>query len=127
MHAQLSITAKQEQDPQVKDARKKLSSLQWILDIMNRHLALEWGMVDERNCHKCKDLIDQDRGCCLIYNALCKGRLLPSVSMLSGEVLALMGHCSGTNFTTSSSCALHALTESLPSRGSKLCSGRILV
>ena len=127
MHVQLSITAKQEQDPQVKDAQKKLNSSQWILDIMNRHLASEWGMVDERNCHKCKDPIDQDRGRCLIYNALCKGRLPPSVSMSSGEVLALMGHHSGTNFTTSSSHALHALTESLPSHGSKLCLGRILV
>ena len=124
--AQLSIAAKRERDPQVKDARKKLSFSQWILDMMNRHLASKWDVGDERNRRKRKAPNDRDGGCRLTYNALRKGRLLPSVSMSSGDVLALMGHRGGTNFTTCLSRALHASAESLPSRVSKSHSGRSL-
>ncbi|KAH9992532.1 hypothetical protein BJV74DRAFT_962476, partial [Russula compacta] len=46
-HAQLSYEAKRERDPRVKDARNKLSSSQWILDMINGHLASEWDVADD--------------------------------------------------------------------------------
>ncbi|KAH9992537.1 hypothetical protein BJV74DRAFT_884660 [Russula compacta] len=135
--AQLSIAAKRERDSQVKDARKKLSSSEWILDMMNRHLGSRWDVTDdgsliktelrlypsaERNCRKRKAPNDQDEGR-RTWNAWRKGRLPPSVSVSSGKLPSLMGHRCGTNFSAPSSVALHASGGSLPSRGSKLCSG----
>ena len=105
--------------------------------MMNRHLASKWDVADDgsllkkelcpdpsakRNCCKRKAPNDQDGGC-LTWNALCKGRLPPSVSVSSGDILALMGHHAGSDFTTSSSGVPHASSESLPSYSSKLHSG----
>ena len=98
---------------QVSEARKKLGSSQWILDMINRHLASKWDVDDdgsllksehrrdpsaETNHRKRKAPNDQD-GPCLTFNALRKGRLLPSVSIPSGDVPALMRHLYGTSFT----------------------------
>ncbi|KAH9992541.1 hypothetical protein BJV74DRAFT_400130 [Russula compacta] len=46
-HSRLSRQAKREQDPQVKDARKRLNSSEWILDMMDRHLASKWDVADD--------------------------------------------------------------------------------
>ena len=49
--ARLSYEADREEDPQVKDAREKLSSSQWILDMINRHLASQWNVDDDGSLH----------------------------------------------------------------------------
>jgi hypothetical protein len=46
------VEAKREQDPLVKDAREKLSSSQWILDMINKHLASKWMVEDDGSLHK---------------------------------------------------------------------------
>jgi len=43
--------ADREEDPQVKDAREKLSSSRWVLDMMNRHLASQWNVDNDGSLH----------------------------------------------------------------------------
>ena len=47
LEAQLEDEAKREQDPQVRDAREKLSSSRWLLDMINGHLACQWNVDDD--------------------------------------------------------------------------------
>jgi hypothetical protein len=47
LEARLKNEAKRDQDPQVRDAREKLSSSRWILDMMNGHLAYQWDVDDD--------------------------------------------------------------------------------
>ena len=125
---------------QVNDTRKKLGSSKWILDMMNRYLTLKWDVDDDgsllktelcpdssvkRNFLKRKAPDDQEGR--TTFNAWCKGRLPPSISVSSGNPPSLMGHRHGPNFSTPSSGALHASGGSLPSHSSKLCSGSRLV
>ena len=41
LEEQLEEEAKRDQDPQVRDAREKLSSSRWVLDMINGHLAIQ--------------------------------------------------------------------------------------
>lgn len=106
--ARLSCEADREEDPQVKDAREKLSSSQWILDTkldtINRHLACQWNVDDGGSLHttvlhpgsvasrdrrkrKAPDTNDdEDQN----FNQRRKGRLLPltpATSKSSGDSL----------------------------------------
>jgi len=47
----LSYEADREEDPQVKDAREKLSSSRWVLAMVNRHLACQWNVDDDGSLH----------------------------------------------------------------------------
>ncbi|KAI0297791.1 hypothetical protein B0F90DRAFT_1669320 [Multifurca ochricompacta] len=47
------ILAKQEKQPRVQDARKKLSSSDWVLSIFDKHLATRWEVDDDGSL--CKD------------------------------------------------------------------------
>jgi hypothetical protein len=119
---------------QVNDARKKLGSSKWILDMMNRYLTSKWDVDDDGSLLKtelCPDSSSKrnlkrkapdDQKGRITFNAWRKGRLPPSVSVSSGKPPSLMGHRRGPSFTPSSG-APHASGGSLPSRGSKLRSG----
>jgi len=51
LEARLEDEAKREQDPQVRDAREKLSSSRWVLDMINGHLACQWNVDDDSSLH----------------------------------------------------------------------------
>jgi len=51
LKTKLSYEAKREQDPQVRDAREKLCSSRWVLDMMNGHLARDWNVDDDSSLH----------------------------------------------------------------------------
>ena len=85
-----------EEDPRVKDAREKLRSSQWILDMINAHLASKWDVDNDGSLHstllrpnpsasgdrpKRKAPDDDDKRVSKIH----KGGRLPSESVLSGN------------------------------------------
>jgi len=43
--------AEREQDPRFKDAREKVRSSRWVLDMMNGHLARDWNVDDDSSLH----------------------------------------------------------------------------
>jgi len=124
-----------EEDPRVKDAREKLRSSQWILDMINAHLASKWDVDNDGSLHstllrpnptasgdrpKRKAPDDDDKR----VNKIHKGGLLPSESVLSGN-----GSSSGSRgrptrgsrfFSTSSRSASHTTYSSFASCGSNL-------
>ena len=51
LEEQLEEEAKCDQDPQVRDARDKLSSSRWVLDMINGHLACQWDVDDDGSLH----------------------------------------------------------------------------
>jgi hypothetical protein len=51
LEVQLEDEAKREQDPHVRDAREKLSSSRWVLDMINGHLACQWNVDNDGSLH----------------------------------------------------------------------------
>jgi len=51
LKTKLSYEAKREQDPRFKDAREKVRSCRWVLDMMNGHLARDWNVDDDSSLH----------------------------------------------------------------------------
>ncbi|KAH9960890.1 hypothetical protein BC827DRAFT_1384148 [Russula dissimulans] len=124
-----------ESDPKVKDARERLSSSQWILDMINRHLASKWNVDDDGSLYKIllrpnpsasrkrkrKAPSDDDKR--EPFDKIPKGRLRPSGSVRSGggSSSRSRGHHRGSPLTTSSSrSASHPTYSSLLSHGSNL-------
>ena len=137
----LFYEADHEEDPQVKDAREKLSSSKWVLDMINGHLARQWNVDDDGSLHttvlhpdsvasrdlrkrKAPDSQDDENG---NFNQRRKGRLPPLTSMnskSSGDSLwsqrgphIRSGTC--TTAESSSRGAPCASSSSAPSRGSR--------
>jgi len=141
LEAQLEDEAKREQDPQDRDAREKLCSSRWVLDMINGHLARQWNVDDDgslrttvlhpdsvasrdlrkRKAPDSKD--DEDEN----FNRRRKGRLPPLTpvnSKLSGDSLwsqrgphIRSGTC--TTAESSSRGAPGASSSSVRSRGSR--------
>jgi hypothetical protein len=88
--AKSRLEAQREQDPRVKKAREKLHSSEWVLAVMNKHLAFRWDVDDDGSLFKTEirpDILasrnrrkrkaaDSDDG--LTFNQRRKGRLPPS-------------------------------------------------
>ncbi|KAH9953895.1 hypothetical protein BC827DRAFT_1379725 [Russula dissimulans] len=125
-----------ESDPKVKDARERLSSSQWIFDMINRHLASKWDVDNDGSLYtillrpnpsasrKRKRKAPSDGDSRETSNKIPKGRLRPSESVPSGNGSSSRsrGHRGGSLLTTSSSrTASHSTTySSLLSRSSNL-------
>ena len=140
LEAQLKNEAKRDQDQQVRDAREKLSSSRWILDMMNGHLACEWEVDDDCSLRTTvlhpdlvasKDLLkrkarDSQDDEVENFNQRRKGRLPPLTSAnSSGDSLwsqrgphIRSGTC--TTAESSSHGGPGASSSSVPSRGSRL-------
>ena len=138
----LFYEADREDDPQVKEACKKLSSSRWVLDMINGHLACQWNVDDDGSLHTTilhpdsvasRDLLkrkarDSQDDVEENFNRRRKGRfppLTPANSKSSGDCLwSQRGpHIRNGTCTTaeSSSCgAPGASSSSVPSRGSRL-------
>ncbi|KAH9960891.1 hypothetical protein BC827DRAFT_1376549 [Russula dissimulans] len=131
----LYLERSRESDPKVKDACERLSSSQWILDMINRHLASEWDVDSDGSLYKTllrpnpsasrkrkrKAPSDSDKR--EPSNKIPKGRLRPSESVPSrnGSSSRSRGHRGGSLLTTSSSrTASHPTYSSLLSHGSNL-------
>jgi len=141
LEARLSLEADREEDPQFKDAREKLSSSRWVLDMINGYLACQWNVDDDgslrttvlhpdsvasrdlrkRKAPDSKD--DEDEN----FNRRRKGRLPPLTpvnSKLSGDSLwsqrgphIRSGTC--TTAESSSRGAPGASSSSVRSRGNR--------
>jgi len=124
-----------EEDPKVKDAREKLRSSQWILDMINAHLASKWDVDNDGSLHstplrpnpsasgdrpKRKAPDDDEKRDSKIH----KGGHLPSESVLSGngsssQSRGLRARGSRLSGTTSLG-ASHTTCSSFTSRRSNL-------
>jgi hypothetical protein len=130
----LFLEHSRESDPIVKDARERLSSSQWIIDMINRHLASKWNVDNDGSLYKIllrpnpsasrkrkrKAPSGDSRE---TSNKIPKGRLQPSESVPSrnGSSSRSRGHRGGSLLTTSSSrSASHPTYSSLLSHGSNL-------
>jgi hypothetical protein len=140
LEARLEDEAKRDQDPQVRDARDKLSSSRWVLDMINGHLAFQWNMDDDGSLHatvlhpdsvasrdllkrKARDSQDDEVE---NFNQRRKGRLPPLTSAnSSGDRLwSQRGPHIRSGTCTTVELSLHggpgASSSSVPSRGSRL-------
>jgi hypothetical protein len=139
LEEQLEEEAKRDQDPQVRDARDKLSSSRWVLDMINGHLALQWNVDDDGSLHATvlhpdsvgsKNLLkrkarDSQEDEVENFNQRRKGRLPPLTSAnSSGDSLWSQrgphirnGTC--TTAESSSHGGPGASGSSMPSRGSR--------
>jgi hypothetical protein len=96
--------AEMAQDPRVLEAQRKLRSSEWILSLINRHLASAWDVDDDgslcktelrpdpaasgnRRKRKAADSADDKT----TYNQRRQGRLPPSKSVPSGDTLSSQG------------------------------------
>jgi len=123
------------EDARVKDAREKLRSSQWILDMINAHLASKWDVDNDGSLHstllrpnpsasgdrpKRKAPDDDDKR----VNKIRKGGLLPSESVLSGNGSSSQSRgrrARGSRLSsTSSRSASHTTCSSFTSRRSNL-------
>ncbi len=127
------------QDPRAKDAYQKLCSSEWVLSLINGHLASKWDMDDDGSLHKTvlrpdpsvsrnrrKRKAPDSKDDRETYNTTRKGRLPPRISRPSGDSFWSQGlprSHSKTLVSTSSPSAPRTSKRSLPSRGSKLKSG----
>ena len=135
----LFYEADREDDPQVKSACKKLSSSQWVLDMINGHLAHQWNVDDDGSLHttilhpdsvasgdllkrKARDSQDDVEE---NFNRRRKGRLPPANSKSSRDNIwsqrgphIRIGTC--TTAESSPRGGPSASSSSVPSRGSKL-------
>jgi hypothetical protein len=107
---QLMVTAQREQNPRVREAIEKLRSSEWVLSIINRHLASSWDVDDDGSIHKTelrpdpsasrqrrkRKAADIDDG--MTFNQRRKGRLPPSSTQPSRDSLAMQG--SRSSFTS---------------------------
>ena len=139
--SQLKVEAKREQDPRVRDARGKLCSSRWVLDMINGYLACQWNVDDDGSLRttvlhpdsvasrdlrkrKAPDSKDDEEE---NFNQRRKGRLPPLTPMnskSSGDSLWFQrgphirsGTC--TTAKSSSRGAPCASSSSAPSRGSR--------
>ena len=108
--AQLMLAAEREQDPQVREAREKLRSSEWILAMIGRHLASRWDVDNDGSLRKTelrpdpsasrqrrkRKAADIDDG--MTFNQRRKGRLPPSSTQPSRNSLAMQG--SRSSFTS---------------------------
>ena len=142
LEEQLEEEAKRDQDPQVRDARDKLSSSRWVLDMMNGHLACQWNVDDDGSLHttvlhpdsvasrdllkrKAQDSPDDENA---NFNQRRKGRLPPLTpvnSKSSGDSLwsqrgPHIRNRTCTSAESSSRGGPGASGSSVPSRGSRL-------
>jgi len=122
-----------ESDPKVKEARERLHSSHWILDMINRHLTSKWDVDDDgsldnallrpnpspsTNPNKRKAPGDDDKR----VSKVAKGRSLPSESALSGGGSSSRSRRRRTKgfVSTTSPSASHTTYSSFASRGSNL-------
>jgi len=124
-----------ESDPKVKDARERLCSSRWILDMIKRHLASKWDVDDDgsldstllrpnptasRRSNKRKAPCDDDKRVSKMH----KGGVLPSESVLSENGSSSRSRGRPTRgsrlFSTSSRSASHTTYSSFASCGSNL-------
>jgi hypothetical protein len=120
----LSLETKREQDPRVKNAREKLHSSEWVLDVMNKHLASRWDVDDDGSLHKTEirpDILasmnrrkrkaaESDDG--LTFNQRRKGRLPPSSIGPSRS-----GHVPQGNRTSFTGAMMGQRSRSLKTKG----------
>jgi hypothetical protein len=131
------------QDPRAKDAYQKLRSSEWVLNLINGHLASKWDIDDDGSLYKTvlrpDSSVSRDRRKRKApdskddretYNKMRRGRMPPPKPRLSGDSYWSKGRPrshSKTLVSAPSRGAPHASKRSLPSRGSKLKSGTKLV
>ena len=102
---QSEVEAKRGDDPRVKESREKLHSSEWVLALMNEHLASAWDVDNDgslytaefrldpsgskiRRKRKAPDDVDE-KG---TYNSMIKGRLPPKMSVPPVHSLSSQGH-----------------------------------
>ena len=122
--AKSRLEAQREQDSRVKKAREKLHSSEWVLAIMNKHLASGWDVDDDGSLYKTEIRPDisasrnrrkrkaADSGDGLTFNQRRKGRLPPSSIELSRS-----SHVPQGNRTSFTGATMGQRGRSLKSKG----------